>query len=321
MQRNALGLQCRLQLAQGQFDGARRLERVGAELAGQREQHAGLAHDQRVAKLERGGFPDCGDVANAHRRCPARDQHRVGERANIGRGRGSLDQHALAGEIHEARAAQRQRAARGVGDVGERQSEVRQPGRVGQDLQLPHVATKDDDMGDSRHGQQPRLDDPVGRISEGKCIHLVRGEADLEQVHGARDERRELGNANAARQAAAELRKALGNALPRDVQVDAILERYGHDRQARDRFRAHGRDSRGAIDGVLDLLGHQFLNLLRGEARRLGLDGDLRRHELREHVERCAQCAPCAQHQRYQGQGSHDAAASYAELDQPMHHS
>ena len=55
---------------------------------------------------------------------------------------------------------------------------------------------------------------------------------------------------------------------------------------------AHGREPRRAVDGIFDLLGDQLLDLLRGEARGFGLDVDLRRHELRKHIQRRAAARP-----------------------------
>ena len=86
--------------------------------------------------------------------------------------------------------------------------------------------------------------------------------------------------------AAAQLRQTLGDALSGDVHIDAVRKCDRHDGQAGNGLRAHRRQARRAIDGVLDRFGDEFLHLLRGESRRLGLDVDLRGHEFGEDIQR-----------------------------------
>ncbi len=122
------------------------------------------------------------------------------------------------------------------------------------------------------HRQQPRLDDPVGRIAQLIGIDLVGQQADLQQVHGARDQRRELRRPDARRQAAAQLGQALGDALTGNVHVDVVGERDGDDRETRNGLGAQRRKPARTIDGILDRLGDELLDLLGGKARRFGLD-------------------------------------------------
>ena len=126
---------------------------------------------------------------------------------------------------------------------------------------------------------------------------LVGNQSDFQQIHGARYQRREFRGGDSRGQTAAELGQAFGDSLSRCVQINAVCERYADDRQTGDRFRPQRRKAGGAVDEVLDGTRHQLLDLLRREARRLGLNIDLRRYELREHVHRGAQRAPATQHQ------------------------
>ena len=62
---------------------------------------------------------------------------------------------------------------------------------------------------------------------------------------------------------AAQLAQPFGNALARIVEIDVVGELDLDDRQAGNGFRADGGKPGGAIDGILDRLGDQLLDLLR----------------------------------------------------------
>ena len=87
------------------------------------------------------------------------------------------------------------------------------------------------------------------------------------------------------------------NSLPRDMHVDAIRESDRNHRKSGYRFGTQGREPRSAVHGIFDLLGDEFLDLLRGEPRGLRLDVDLRRDELGKHIQGGPQRAPAAQNE------------------------
>ncbi len=187
-------------------------------------------------------------------------------------------------------------------------------------MNLAHIAAEHDDMGDARHRQQPRLDDPIGVVAQSEGINLVGQQSDHHQVHGARNERRQFRSAHARRQGAAEFGQALRNALTRDVHVDAVGESDGHHGQAGNGFRAQRRKPGRAVDGVLDLFGDQLFDLLRGESGRLGLNVHLRRDEFREDIERRLHGPPGTERERQQGQHGDRAIVAHAKGDQGAHH-
>ena len=103
------------------------------------------------------------------------------------------------------------------------------------------------------------------------------------------------------------------------MQINAVGEGDGHHGQPRNGLGPQGRQSRGAIDGVLDLLGDELLDLLRREPGRLGLDIHLRRNKFRKHIQRRIKRAPAAQNQREHGQCGDGAEAAHAQRDNAPH--
>jgi hypothetical protein len=232
---------------------------------------------------------------------------------------GRSQQYALRGEIDESRPIQRQSAACRIGHLDQRHVKTRQFIGVGLDLNLPNVAAEHKDMRDSGHGEQSRLDDPVGGITQGIAIHLVRLQSDLEQIHRARHQRREFRCPHSGGQRAADLGQSFGNALTRNVNVHVVCERDLHYGQTGYRFGTHRGQTRRAVDGALDAFGDQFFYLFRCESRRLGLNIDLRGNEFREHVQRRTDNAPTTDQQRQYRQRRYDAVMTYTQGYQPPH--
>jgi len=223
------------------------------------------------------------------------------------------------GKIDKAGAAQRQRAARGIGKIRQGEAIRRHPLQIGLDVNLAHRAAEDDDMGHPRHRQQRRLHHPFGLIAQRERRKLVRHQTDLEQVHGAGDERRQARGVHPRRQGTAQFAQAFGNALARGIEIDPVGELDSDDRQAWNGFGTDGGQAGCAIDSVLDRLGDQLLHLLGGEAGRFGLDVGAGRHEFRKHVQRCGLCRPHTQRQRDQGQGRDGACEAHAQINEPAH--
>ena len=283
-------------------------------------QHPRLAHDQRVAEAKRGRHLHLGEIAQQYRRVVAHRDDGRAEGRNVGRGSRGFDQNALGGEINEAGAPQRQRRARRIGQLGNGDVVAREPAHVRKNLNLPQIAAENDDVRDSRHGEQPGLDHPVRGVAQRIGVDSVGQQADLEQIHGAGHQGRQFRRADARGQRAAEFRQPLGYTLARHVHIDTAGKRDGHDRQPGDGFGTQGREPRRATYGILDRPGDQFLDLLRCEAVGLGLYVDLGGDKFRKHVQRRVQCAPCPQQEREQRQRGHRPMVPHAKCDQCAHH-
>ncbi len=99
----------------------------------------------------------------------------------------------------------------------------------------------------------------------------------------------------------------------------SVLPNRDH-RKSGYRFRTQGREPRGAVHGIFDLLGDEFLDLLRGESRGLRLDVDLRRDELGKHIQGGPQRAPAAQNKRQYRERRNRAEVTHAQRDDCPHH-
>jgi hypothetical protein len=104
------------------------------------------------------------------------------------------------------------------------------------------------------------------------------------------------------------------------VDVHALRQYGGHHRQTLNRLRAHDGDALHAVDRVLQRLGDEQLDLLRGKPRRLGLDGDLRGRELGKHVERRTGEGRDADDDHGEGEPEHHAAVPDRAANQPAQH-
>ena len=158
---DALRLQCRRQVAKRRFHGTGGVQGIGAILAGQRQQHAACGPDQRIAGAQRRRLGHGGDLADGDRRLAAHRQHRAAHRADIRRRHGCLDQHPLMRQIDKAGAAQGQRRARRIGQVGQGEAIGRHALQIGLDLNLAHRAAEHDDMRDARDRQQAPASSPT----------------------------------------------------------------------------------------------------------------------------------------------------------------
>ena len=174
----------------------------------------------------------------------------------------------------------------GLHHVVDAETEAGEAVEVGLDLHLTDGATVDGHARNAWQCQQMRIDRPVGDVAQRVGIDRVRQQSELEDVHGARGERRELGLRDPHGQLAGKRAETLGNALADSDRIDVAFERYDDDGQPIDGFGAQGFNSRGAVHRRLDGPGDDLLDLLGRKARRLGLNRHLRWNELGENVER-----------------------------------
>ena len=203
-----------------------------------------------------------------------------------GDGRRGVERDALRARIDGAAAAQGERGASGLHHVVDAETEAGEAVEVGLDLHLTDGAAVDRHARNARQCQQMRIDRPVGDIAQRVGIDRVRQQSELEDVHRARGERRQLGLRDPHRQLAGERAETLGNALADGDRINVAFERYDDDGQPIDGFGAQGFNARRAVHRRLDGPGDDLLDLLRRKARRLGLDRHLRWNELGENVER-----------------------------------
>ena len=149
----------------------------------------------------------------------------------------ALDQGRLAGLVDRAAADVGVVALQRFDDVRQREPARRQRHRIDDDLELLLVAAPRVDLGDARHGDELRADDPVLHRSQlGGALALARDHV-VKHLAEAGRHRPELRPLDAARQ----LHRvdALVDDLAREIDVGAVLEQDGHLREAELRDRAH----------------------------------------------------------------------------------
>ncbi len=111
----------------------------------------------------------------------------------VGRGRRGVERDALRAGIDGAATAQRECGAPCIHHIVDAETEAGEAVEVGPDLHLTDGAPVDGHARDARQRQQMRIDRPVGDVAQGIGIDRVRQQAELEDVHGARGERCQLG--------------------------------------------------------------------------------------------------------------------------------
>jgi hypothetical protein len=157
------------------------------------------------------------------------------------------------------------------------------------DLHLLDAAADRHDLGDPRDPEQALADDLIGHAAGfHRALGVValppeRQEQDLPHHRGGRGH---LGRSDVGRELRRRDLELLVDDLARARQVGAPRELDPHDRDADPRRRADPAHARRAVDRRLDRPRDQGLDLLRREAVRLGHDGDGRRGQVGEHVDR-----------------------------------
>ncbi len=106
-------------------------------------------------------------------------------------------------------------------------------------LELALVAPVEGRPGHPGNRQQPRPDRPLHHIAQLHRRQLVADEAELDQVHGRRDQRRRAWADLLPVAAARSPPQRLGDDLPRAVGVGALLKHHRDHREPGDGLRAH----------------------------------------------------------------------------------
>ena len=172
-------------------------------------------------------------------------------------------------------------------DLLQRDALLAQALRVDQHLELPFALAQDRHVGDAGDAHQARPDGPPGEDGLLDQRQLVRG--DRPTIITRLDEESGwsiIGGFGHVRQ-----RVRLGQPLLHDlagpIDVGAGLEDQDDGRQPGDRLRADLVDARDTVEQVgLERDGDELLDLLGGQAERLGLDLDVGRGELGQDVHR-----------------------------------
>ena len=158
--------------------------------------------------------------------------------------------------------------------------------RIDLHLQRLDAIAPDRDVGHAGHRHEPELDRPVGDHRQVHHVVGLRRDADLHDPAGRRQRLQHHRHAGRLRQLRDRELHALLHALPRLHQIGAHLEQQPDLRQALHRRGADDVNARHAAERVLHRNRDQLFDLGGGHPRTFGLDFDLRRRELGEHVDR-----------------------------------
>ena len=165
---------------------------------------------------------------------------------------------------------------------------------------------------------QDRTHDPVLQRAQ---VHRVPSGA-LERVlidltQSGRD--RSQFDVHAGRQLLARLLKPLEYQLPREVDVDVVLEHDRDDRKPKLRERADLRQARQAPHAHFDGIGHQLLDLDGCHPRRLGQDLDLNVGYVGERIDRQIVNRPHAESDEAQADEDDQQALAQCKDDEAVH--
>ena len=282
---DALGIERRFQLGKRALDFERDLHRVRAELAGHRHQNAGPAHDERVAEFRLAAFDDPRHVLEPDARAVVLRDDDAAERLGRDRLAFALDQNALRRRLDKTGSPHAGRIFRRREHVLNREVERHEPLRLHLHLELAHLAAEHADLRNARHREQARAQRPVGDRPQRHRRKFFRDEADLQQVHRGRGERRHFRRFHAGRKLAREFREFFREHLARAENVGALLENGGDNRESLDRLGAHRFHVARAVDRALDRARDEHLDLLRREAGRFDLNRHLRLHKLGKNIQ------------------------------------
>ena len=296
------------------------LERVRAELTRERKQHAGPALHQAVAELRLRALDHIRHIAQSHGhavlvRHDDFAEHGGRERLALG-----LDEDALVLRLDEPRAAHARREPRRREHILQTEVVRDEPVGLHLNLQLPHFAAERDAARDAGHGKQTRLERPVRERAQLHRRKFFRDEADLEQVHRGRHERRHRGRGDADGQLRCDRAELLREQLPRGQNIRALLEHHRDDRQALDGFAAQRFEIAKAIHRRFDGPRDERLDLLGRHARGLRLHRHLRRHEVGKHIELRVLGDVEAVEEHDARERNHDAAMPEGEADDAVQH-
>ena len=231
VQRHAVLVQDRLHLLQRRFQRQRDFHRVRAVLAGHRHQDSGLAHDERVAEFWFRAFPHGRHVLEPHALALMRRDDDFAQQFRRERLALGLDENALVRIFHKTRAHHSSCHARRTQHIRDRKAGRQQTLWPHLNLQLPHVSAKHDAACYARNGKHSRFDRPVRQRPQLHRRKFFRDEADLQQIHRGRSERRHLRGLHTNRQFTGDRAQLFREHLTRDKNIRALVENRRDDGQ------------------------------------------------------------------------------------------
>ena len=318
-------------LVDGVLDALRDVERVPPRELLDDHHETRAAVDDRVADERLVVLHDAGDVADADGLATALGHDDLGQLGGLEHRQDVVDVEPLVGGVDEAALAD-DRAARvledarveGVAgrlhDLVERDAlRLQQLRRHLDDLHVDALAP-DHRVGHAGHPQQAGPDLPVRGHRLVDHRDVLRRDADLHHPAGRRERLQHDRRRGPRRQVRRHALQPLLHELPGADQVRARIEDELDLRELADRLRAEHVERRDAGQRLLEGHGDQGLGLLRREPEGDGLDLDLRRRELGEHVDRhVPQLRDAEQHHR-PAEGDDEEAEPDARRDDPAHH-
>src|SRR5829696_7413776 len=212
-----------------------------------------------------------------------------------------------------------QGARRGVHDLLQRDVVLGEHLRIHPHVFLRYMLTPDVHVRDAGHAQQALPDLPVGDLGHLDQAQLVRRKPDLHGPTSRREKRHYVGRGRPGRQRGRGRRQALLHHLPRVVDVGSPLEDELYGREVGNGCGAHVLEPLDPVELLLQWNRDQLLDLLRGVAKRDGLDLHARRRELRVDVHgSLAALADAEDYQRRPGE-DHQPPEPQARCDDPTH--
>ena len=260
---NSQGSGRRFHLRKRGFNRASDLQRVRAILTGDDEDHAGSSLNGRGPNHRFGTIRNGGDISQSHAAAVLVPQDNVAElvwRKTLSFG--SKD-HALVRSIYESGSADTGRSPGGIEHFINRRAELDQAVRADLDLKLANLSTEDDDLGDTRYGEQTRAKRPICKSPDFHQRTLVGCETDLKHIARRRRERCHRWRPGTLRNARSDFHEPLADHLAGLKYVRAFRKDGGDDRKSLDRLRADRFQMRNAVHHGLNRPGHQLFHLFR----------------------------------------------------------
>ena len=307
------------------------LRHRAAVLADQHEhraQHHFLAVLRGRAGAQLGADAKLRHVADPHRRAAALRNHDTAQIGQRGRLSGHAQQLLLAVALDVTGATVGIVGPHRAGHVVEADAVSQQAPRIGQDLELLAVTADAVDLHHAGYLQQLRAQDPVLRLAQvgrrdrrvvgvaraGRGVH--RPHEDFAKTGGDRPKLR----LKAGGQLRFDRLQAVGDQLPREVDVGGVVEHHRHLRQPVARHRARVRQLRQPGHGGFHGKGHALFGFRRRVAGRLGVDLHLHVGDVRHRVDRQMLEAPHAKSGQGEHQHQHQATAVDGKTKQCFEH-
>ena len=265
------------QLGEPLLDVVGDLDGVGAGLLADLQQHGGLAVDARRGTRFGHAVLDPRHVAQPNRVAVHLAQHHVAEGINRRDASARAQRHRLGALIHAAAGNVGVLRLQRAGHVVDRQFLGAQQRGVEPQVDLAAAAADHHDLPDAVGAFEPPSQDLVGELGD-VADRLVGGHRDGDHRRRLEVELLHRRLQHGSRQQRQHAIDAIANFLRGGVGVLLELERDDHLRDAFGRRRGQRVDAADGVDGLLDLVRHLGLDLLRRRA------GQPRRHRDRRDV-------------------------------------